>query len=329
MLISADSGTVKKMGGKVYDVVVCVGPYHQQVAAMAIRSLYLFSDPEKIYVITASGNFEYFLKLKEKIPSLLTVNEDELIEDIDLLTLKEYFSRRGADSARAGWYFQQFLKMAICYRDDIAENYLIWDSDTIMLQPLSFFDAEGRPLINPTARFHRPYFDSMSRLLGFTRQVDFSFISEHLMIRKQYMRELISEIRQTGDSGYWAYEILGSVADNDLSEAGFSEFETYGNFVHRKHSGSYGVRRLRSLRSGAKRAGTVPRPRDLQGFSRKYEYVSFEVWTRPSKLKRILWSVESACYYAGVLIAGLFSKRAAIKHRLFSEISNKKKGSSQ
>lgn len=303
-----------------YDAVVCAGPHHQQVATMAIRSLQIFSEPEKIYVITASRNFEHFQKLKRKGPPLVMVDEDKLIEGIDLGSLREYFIRRGANPARAGWYFQQFLKMSICHLPEVADHYLIWDSDTIMLQPLSFFDSDGIPHMNPANRFHRPYFDIIKRLLIIDRLVDFSFISEHLMIRKEYMQRLIDEIQPQGSTGNWTLAILDLVEDEHLSEMGFSEFETYGNFVQQCYPGSYSIRKLRSLRSGAKRTGPVPGPKDLYRLSKKYDYVSFEVWTRPLRWKALSWKMEASLHHAVASLAGLFSKRVANRLKTISDM---------
>jgi hypothetical protein len=303
-----------------YDAVICAGPHHLQIAAVSIKSLQIFSRPDKIYMITAADNFERFQTLEGQGSPLVMVDEDKLIQGVDLGSLKEYFVRRGADPARTGWYFQQFLKMSICHLPTLADHFLIWDSDTIMLRPLSFFDPDGRPLVNPTSRFHRPYFDLIERLFGFTRLVDFSFISEHLMIRKEYMQQLIDEIQSRGSKVHWTFHILDLVKDADLSKAGFSEFETYGNFVQRKYPGSYLIRRLRSLRSGAKRTGPVPGARDLYLFSRKYAYVSFEVWTKPLRWKALSWKWETSIYHAAVSIGAFFSKRVARRMEMISQI---------
>ncbi|MDF1526213.1 MAG: DUF6492 family protein [bacterium] len=287
---------------------------------MAIRSLQTFSRPEKIYVITASRNFEYFGMLKGKGPPLVMIDEDKLIEGIDIGTLREYFTRRGADPARAGWYFQQFLKMSMCHLPEVSNHYLIWDSDTIMLQPLSFFNPDGTPLMNPADRYHQPYFDTIRKLLLIDRLVDFSFISEHLMVRKEYMQQLIDVISQKGGTGSWPMTILDLVEDEHLSAMGFSEFEIYGNFVQRRYPGSYAIRKLRSLRSGAKRTGPVPGPKDLYLFSRKYDYVSFEVWTRPLKWKFLSWKVETVFRYAVASLTGLFSRRVAGRLKMISNM---------
>lgn len=81
--------------------------------------------------------------------------------------------------------------MSICNLSDMAYHYLIWDSDTVLLQPLIFFDQDEKVPVNPKTEYHKPYFELIKKVLSIEKQVDFSFISEHLMINKSYMNELI------------------------------------------------------------------------------------------------------------------------------------------
>ncbi len=304
----------------IYDAVVCAGPQHQHVAALAIKSLQRFSEPGKIYVITAAGNFEYFQKLKRQGLPINMIDEDKLIEGVNLGCLKEYFVQRGAGPARAGWYFQQFLKMSICYHPDIADHFLIWDSDTIMLQPLSFSDSEGRILVNPYSQFHKPYFDLIEKFLDIESVADFSFISEHMMVNKKYMRKLIEEIEEKSCGKSWPLTILDLVEDVHLGGSGFSEFETYGNYIHQHNPGCYRLRELRSLRSGSKHAGYQPGRSDLYLLSREYAYASFEVWTRFSTWKRTLWKLKAVIYLSVAHVIGLFSREISGRLKTIADL---------
>jgi hypothetical protein len=299
-----------------------VGPQHQEIAVLAIRSLQAFSSPGKIYVVTSARDFENFRHFKDSDPPLVLVDEDSLIEGVDLASLREYFALRKADAARSGWYFRQFLKMSICLVPDLAEYYLIWDSDTVLLKPLSFFDHSGRILVNPTQRYHRPYFEILEKMLNLARSADYSYISEHLMIRKGHMLELIRDIETLYPDEPWPITVLDNIETPMLGQSGFSEFETYGNYVHQKHGEDYAIRSLSSLRSGAKRAGSLPGSMDLLCFSRKYDYVSFEVWTRPVRRARVLWKLEAFLYGILMKVAGVFSDRFRLKVRSFHDLVN-------
>jgi hypothetical protein len=116
----------------IYDAVVPVGPDRQQLALTAIRSLQLFSQARKIIILSSKKNSLFFEDIKENKIPVIFADEDEVLRGPTLKLIREYMIRRGSSPLRAGWYFQQFLKMGISLQDDIADHYLIWDSDTIM-----------------------------------------------------------------------------------------------------------------------------------------------------------------------------------------------------
>lgn len=282
-----------------YDIVICVASQHKEIALKTIRSLHVFAASRKIFVITAQQNFAFFqTRLGDQYPVCL-LDEDNIIENISLHVLQDYFMRRIGNVQRAGWYFQQFLKMSACLLSDIADHYLIWDSDTILLQPLRFFDHDGNVLIHPKTECHPPYFVTLQKLLGIGKQVSFSFISEHFMIKKAYMIELLDQFRflSSGKSS-WVWTVLDAVADDCLGASGFSEFETYGNFIAFKHADSFRCRSVKSTRYGAWRYGTDPNPYDL--FSLMlwgYGFASFETWQTVSSKKIFMEKILSTVIY--------------------------------
>jgi len=254
----------------------------------AIRSLHLFTQSRKIFVITSRQNFTFFENMLEARFPIHLLDEDKIMENISLRVIQEYFARRIRTPQRAGWYFQQFLKMSICNLPDMADHYLIWDGDTVLLQPLTFFDQDGRVLVNPKTEYHKPYFELTKKVLGIDKQADFSFISEHLMINKSFMNELVCNfITRTPGGMSWVELILNSIDDQHLGTVGFSEFETYGNFVTLKYKDSFKCRSLKSTRYGAKYYGKYPNKYDIFSLMLAgYAFATFEAWQRVSK-KRI------------------------------------------
>lgn len=264
----------------IYDAVLCVASKHKQIALRAIRSLDIFARPRKIFVITSTTNFGFFEdNLEGRVPIYL-LDEDQLIDNVDLRFVKSEFRKRGASRKRAGWYYQQFLKMAACNLSEVADHYLIWDSDTILLQPVVFFDGNGRVLINPKTEDHTPYFNLMAKVVGVKKQVDFSFISEHFMINTMQMKHLISRIEQRSpDSALWAKTILDAISSEDLPQSGFSEYETYGNFIAQNYKESFRCRPIKSTRNGAKIYGRIPNRYDLFSLMQAgYAFATFESW---------------------------------------------------
>ncbi len=272
----------------VYDAVLTVGPLHCDIARIAIQQLVRNAQPRNVYVITGRGNFERFVGLD--VSQLHLVDEDQLIPSVDLGAVKAFLSERGANAGQAGWYFQQFLKMAACTLQNIAPHYLIWDADTIMLRTMSFFDDDGKVLIAMQTEYNPEYFRTYERLLDMERSASFSFIAEHMMVRTSFMRELIQAIKKGSlTNGQWVWAVLSAIDESQLSYSAFSEFETYGNYVNSTHGGSMAIREIRSLRTGAGRFGTLPNRCDLYRLSRKYCYASFEsVHRQQSYVLRIL-----------------------------------------
>ncbi len=209
--------------------------------------------------------------------------------------LKQYFQRRIEWSDRAGWYFKQFLNMSMAFLPDIAEHYLVWDSDTILLQPTTFISPDGKVFVNPKTKIHKPYFDLIRKILGVEQQVNYSFVSEHFMVNKRCMKELINDIAgQTSGKMPWFEWILNSVSDQELFGSGFAEYETYGTYIALKYKDSFQSRPLKSIRNGAKRYGTNPSKYDLFALMMAgYAFATFEVWDTSPK-GRILASKAAA-----------------------------------
>ncbi len=93
------------------DIVTCISRYHLDIGFRSNRSLIRFSEANKIVVITANENINF---LKKNFPNenyLIFLNEDEIIPNIKLIDVASMLAELGGNSERAGWYYQQFLKM--------------------------------------------------------------------------------------------------------------------------------------------------------------------------------------------------------------------------
>lgn len=283
----------------VYDAVICVSPKHTKIAVSAIRSLKQFTEVRKIFVITSFDNFSFFNKKFNEDFSVILCDEDLLIEGTTLASIKTIIAQRKSDQGRAGWYFQQFLKMASSELEEIAEYYLIWDSDTILLKKVDFFSIDRRILVNPKTENHKPYFQLIHKLLDIEKQVDFSFISEHLMVKREYMRILLETLRSKASEGVsWIELILESIDNESLGKSGFSEYETYGNFSSFHFKGSYQCRSLVSSREGAKIFGQKPDKYAIFFFMRKdYEFVTFEFGHGISRRKLLVNKIYARYLY--------------------------------
>lgn len=283
----------------IYDVATCVGEKHIDVAIKSIRSLLLFSDARKIFAISSARILDQIEKEVGQEPRIRLLDENHLINTIDINFIKEKFKQRIGSEERTNWYFQQFIKMSISGHPEISEYYLIWDSDTILLKPTAFFDESNRVLINPANEYHRPYFDSIERILNIKRQVSFSFISEHFMVKKEYMQILIQNISANAQPNTsWIEHIISSIDNKDLGKSGFSEYETYGNFIALKFRNSFSLRKIKSTRYGTIFFGSKPDKYAIFSLMRSgYAFATFESWHKISRLKApIMNSIARVAY---------------------------------
>lgn len=174
----------------------------------------------------------------------------------------------------------------MCQREDILDNYLIWDSDTVLLHPLEFFDQDGKIIFTKATEFHLPYFETFRELVGEDRNCDFSFISQHMMIQVRLMKELIDRIHQSSLlTGEWVWNILSTIknrtdwgqwADTKVGRCPeFSEYETYGNFVYNNHLQT-ATFETRDWYRHYVSIGRFPSKSDLAELSRKNDFVAFE-----------------------------------------------------
>jgi hypothetical protein len=174
-----------------------------------------------------------------------------------------------------GWYFQQILKYALAFERTDEDYYLIWDADTIPLSPMKFFDAEGRMLFVPAIEYHEPYFRTYANLMGEEARREYSFISQHQIVQKSVLREMLMKIEERHPvSGGWPFSVLGGMIGGYGNL--FSEYETYGHYLKAHYLPRMGLRPLPWLREGTELYGYLPGKSVLTALSRDYVYVSFE-----------------------------------------------------
>ena len=221
--------------------------------------------------------------------SLELIDEDVLLPGLTLERVKAVLAIRGRTNG-AGWYFQQFLKMGFALSGRSLPYYLFWDADTIPLNPIGFFEGE-QILFNPKKEHHQPYFDTISNLFGINRWPGFSFISEHFMVDRSIMAEMLGKIASSGNSSWW--ENILSAADLKENNS-FSEMETFGNYCQVFHPGLYKARKLDSFRAAGKMFGRSVSDRELALLAYDFDTASFERKHHPNGIRglrsRLRWA---------------------------------------
>jgi hypothetical protein len=238
---------------------------------LAAENLPQFVPFKQLHVITARPNFPRFAKTLGSDVNL--IDEDDLIPGMTLAqlrTLKEPGFPQGA-----GWYFQQFLKFAFAFQKTEDDHYLIWDADTVPLRPMEFFDEKNRMLFTMATENHPAYFETYRKLFGHDPRREFSFISQHIIVRKSILREMLQAIEKNlPGTENWAWKIMSNLQGDGTNR--FSEYETLGHYVKNVHPETAVFRQLPWSRDGSRLTSTRPSASDLKRLAEKYHYVAFE-----------------------------------------------------
>lgn len=254
------------------------------VYRVTVRSLRAHLPGAEIHVVTRKDDFSKFREACGQDIHLW--DEAELVPGMTLAELREmpqpYFPKG------AGWYFQQFLKYAFEGVSNSDEYFLIWDADTVLLRPVPFFAPDGRPFYTKAAEHHRPYFETFEALFGEKAPREFSFISQHQIVRKATLRQMLTEIetRHPG-SRNWAWAIMDNLRGEGSNR--FSEYETYGHYLKLRHADDFVARELKWTRHGERSAGYPPSEAKLPALGEEYDFAAFEAFfSLRNRLKRYL-----------------------------------------
>lgn len=295
-----------------YNIIIPVIYRDYSFLKKTLKYLHKYLCPKKIYVIT-DIRFKRFLP-NEILDnnSCVVIDENKLVDGMTINHIRQLFTELGRVKMGAGWYFQQFLKMAFALSEYCdTDYYLSWDSDTIPLSKIDFFDENGRPYFTMKSEHHAPYFVAIKRLLGITETNEHSYIAENMMFNKAVMNELISRIssKQTIEGQSWYEKIVYSLEPESVSPMGFSEFETYGNYCFKYHPELYVERTLPSFRKGGLIMGRFISDKILEELSFDIATVSFEIYDRPP----FPWGMLSYWYARWQRRKELFIRRWLLK----------------
>lgn len=280
-------------------IVIPVAKKNIEMLKKNIFYIQKYLKPENIFILTAKNNFKDFYNLTNQITIL---DENEIIKDVTFNSINEIIKKTSIPEKRTGWYFQQILKMFWCFHPLCSEYYTVWDADTFPLRPIKLFSEENKPYMHTKSENHIAYFETIDKLLNLHKEVDYSFISEKMTFSKVIMKELLNEISKAQVQGNSAIEKIIFAASMSSNELGFSEFETYGTFVHYKYSDLYQIQNLKSYRNAARYIGLHPNKYDMALLSRFFDTASFEKWDKPKK-----WFLPF--YKAAAFIAYPFNRK--------------------
>lgn len=170
----------------------------------------------------------------DEIEDFCTKNEVAFVDETTVLGFGpeklNVITSKGVD--RSGWLFQQLLKLS--GNIGTCENYLCIDSDHILIRNHTFISESETPVFYMSYEQHEPYYENIDRLLPGLKLADLSFVAHKMIFNRTQIQKLHAAIESNAsvEGSLWWEKIVNSLDLN--THSGFSEFETYGNFVQNK-----------------------------------------------------------------------------------------------
>lgn len=276
-----------------YSVMIPVAKKDAKFVSVVIKYVIQNLDSiDHIFLITNKKLFKQIVSGIKNEDICTLVDEDSLIKGLSFDYVRNILMATPKMNINSvGWYFQQLLKYAFAQSKYCGEYYLTWDSDTLPISRLFFFQ-DGQPLFTAKKEYHKPYFETMQKLIGMGKTAPYSFIAEHMIFRKEFVLELIDAINNSQIKGRnWIEKIINAC---DLQEEGgpyFSEFETYGTFCTLRHPGFYGIQYLNTFRSAGVIRGRYVNDYVIEKLSADVDIASFEIFDErfPYNFERKKW----------------------------------------
>ncbi len=279
-----------------YDALVLTTPDSFRRLYGQYKYLIRYIPSRRIIVLGSREVGELLEKARPEIPGgedrerLCFLDEEEVlpfarVHDVVRDEMKDILKGRELPRGVTGWYYQQFLKLSYAYRCE-DEYYLVWDGDTFPCCEFSMFgetpggNGSAAPYFDIKREEHAEYFETMGSLIpGMEKVIGPSFISEHMIFKKDIVLELFGKIESNQDvegNTFWE-KVIRAVGCNRIQRSAFSEYETYGTYVGRTRPVAYKLREWHSFRLGAEffDPQTIS-DRDYEWLGRDFTAISFE-----------------------------------------------------
>ena len=243
----------------------------------------------KQFVIIGSDDIKDYI---DNIENIIFIDENQLFNGLDIQKIKKILIEKTKSDQRAGWYFQQFLKMAYSFICE-DEYYLVWDSDTLPLKKIEFFSKSNNPFFSYKSfeKNDLVYFNTINKIFNYNIKLNSetkSYVVEHMLFKTEIMKELIFNIENNAElEGNSFFEkILNSISKKHINLSGFSEFETYVAFTRKNYPDLYEFRHWNNLRCGKVFVGSSPNKKVLDWISKEFISISLERYDKEWKIFR-------------------------------------------
>jgi len=252
---------------------------HADVWSLTSWLLPKFVQANDFTVYVPDSEMDAFVEITNPVVSVLP----ESILDTGYASALKLQMELHDNSARFGWYLQQFLKIEALLRSE-SDRLVIWDADCVPVKNVTLFDENKRPVYMEANEHHEEYFSMIERLLGLARVQSSSFITPGFPIMKNWLCEFVDAVEKKNHGLKWFDAIIASTHLG--AQSGFSEFETLGTWIANSYPGHYGKSEVAWERFGQSRFG-VPSsfgPEEVVdlGKRKNLDIISFENWDQKS-----------------------------------------------
>lgn len=198
-----------------YDLLILCHPKDYVKLNYCIDSCVRFLNPlpENIYVV--SPDHMQGVALGKKI---IHVFDDHAIP----------VTKSDLNYRRSNWIWKMMVNMFQNFTKN--EYYLTVDCDLFFNKKHDLFEND-KPVffISDREQHHKPYFDFMEKWNGLTRQTDYTFINDFMMLNKSVCREILPDVK----------EFLNFCNNNLSEDCLMADYEMYGNHVEKYHKDMY------------------------------------------------------------------------------------------
>ena len=154
---------------------------------------------------------------------------ETLLEDhpeVHLMFDHEVLSSEALDELRSsgakGWDVQQLLKFGAVLMS-ASPATLIVDSDTVLLSRKTWFEWDGRQLLQVANEFEDRYMSLIAEYFDITKSLPLSFVTHHQLMQKDIVEEMFPR-GATSLLSWWKASL-----ENEGSY--LSEYEAYGSYL--------------------------------------------------------------------------------------------------
>jgi hypothetical protein len=173
---------------------------------------------------------------------------------------------------RPNWIYQMLLKI---FQDvTINDDFLVIESDCIILKNLSFFNDDKTIFYLGRDHYHQEYYNFNQKLLGIGREYDHSFISEFMMYDKKIIKELLSKTKCNTVDDF--LELIYLHVNTDSYP---SDYDLYGNFYYSNYPNKFETKVLNFDMSG--KSGNYWSDREIKELIQTHQdkdAISFHCW---------------------------------------------------